>query len=652
MTTRQEPRGLRPFNITALALLAVVAWFSPTPTTRTNQPLVGCAAFVVVWSSSSSLSLRHGRFPTSSLPSFAEAPRLSLRLGRRRSLHHYTMTNNDNLLNDRSDEFDKPRQTKYRNSTSNSNSNSQLSRATDGASGDNDYTAGVAAMNRRQWSIQFMSTAASLGVVPLAPTLAAASFEQPSPYLVPTPPLTRDLYWPTGKVAFSLLPLAGTSTRRKTVEQEIVPGQIWCHDQIQGIVNVNVPVRQTVVKLSNFSNHQGLWVHNPVAPTPELIHMVQRLEEQHGPVRHIVLGTVALEHKATFAAFASYFPKATVWIQPGQWAFPLNIPIELYGLKQRGPRLRELPVPGRPVTARQYQYYSVEPPEWLGTDFEYEVLGPFRFQSVGAFSETAFYHKPTKSLIVTDTVCSVTADPPAIVQEDPRALLYHARNSASDVIEDTMETRQRGWRRMVQFGLVFFPSKIQVQTLQQALYDATYNVPRNFQNLGEGAIPGGRLYPWTWDGGDSADEDNFEAISQGGKLFCPPILTKLILDREPEATLAWVDRVVQRFDQTERIIPSHLNNNIQQPGAGGGGGSSSSSRKLMPEFYAAFDPLRSRPDNLVPQRALAEDLALLQKASDLLTKYGIVGQSLVCDGEPARVRGKFRFASSLSSKGK
>jgi hypothetical protein len=46
----------------------------------------------------------------------------------------------------------------------------------------------------------------------------------------------------------------------------------------------------------------------------------------------------------------------------------------------------------------------------------------------------------------------------------------------------------------------------------------------------------------------------------------------------------------------------------------------------------------------VPQRALAEDLALLQAASDLLTRYGIVAPSQVCDGEPARQKGRFANA--------
>ena len=468
---------------------------------------------------------------------------------------------------------------------------------------------------RRQFLLQTIAlTTSAMVATTSSPATAAASVD----YLIPTPPLTKDSAWPLGKVAFSLLPLAGTSTRRATIEQCIVPDTIWTHDQIQGIVNVNVPVRQTVVRLST----GGLWVLNPIAPTPQLLQMMKRLVDQYGPVKSIVLGTVALEHKATFGDFCSHFPQATCWVQPGQWSFPVNFPIEFY-IKQRGDRLRQIPIPGQ-TGSKKSSSPGQGQPEWM-SDFDYEVLGPFSFQSVGGFSETAFYHRDTKTLLVTDTVASVTKTPPAIIQEDPRALLFHARDNALETVVDTPATREKGWRRMVQFGLVFFPSQISVKTVSEALQEAR-QVPDNLKNLGQGAIPLSTLYPWSWQDND-ADIQNFEAISQNGKLFCPPILTKLILDREPAATLEWVDRVSKRFANMKRIIPGHLNNAVRVRGSS--------------EFSQAFDPLRSRPGKPVPQRALAEDLALLQKASDLLTKYGVVSPSQVCDGEPARTRGRF-----------
>jgi len=82
-----------------------------------------------------------------------------------------------------------------------------------------------------------------------------------------------------------------------------------------------------------------------------------------------------------------------VWLQPGQWAFPINLPIEFSGVTQRGSRLREIPTDN---LSKKYRKYSLEDPvpEWA-FDFEYETLGPLKFKSVGAFSETAFFHKST-----------------------------------------------------------------------------------------------------------------------------------------------------------------------------------------------------------------------------------------------------------------
>ncbi|VEU37865.1 unnamed protein product [Pseudo-nitzschia multistriata] len=454
---------------------------------------------------------------------------------------------------------------------------------------------------------------ASNFILPTLPALAS-----PPSYAVPTPVDSAFTSWPLGKVAFSLLPLAGTSTRRATVQTTIIEDSMWTHDQIQGVVNVNVPVRQTVIRLKD----GGLWVHNPVAPTPQVIEMMKELEKKYGPVKHIVLGTVALEHKATFGPFCQKFPKATVWIQPGQWAFPVDIPIDALGVKQKGQRLRELPVPGKPATNSIFRTNSkYGPPEWQD-EIDFEVLGPITFQSVGAYSETAFYHKASKSLLVTDVVVGVDKNPPAIIQEDPRALLFHARDNITEVVADTPENRERGWRRMVQFGLVFFPSQITVVPAGEALKEAS-QVDRSMKNLGDGAVPI-NLYPWTWDG--NSDEKNFQVISNNGKLFCPPILTKLILDREPQLTLDWVDRVCRRFPDMNRIIPCHLNNDIKM---------------TAKDFSDAFDPLRSTPQNLKSQRPLAEDLALLQKASDLLTTLKVVGPSQVCDGESARIVGRF-----------
>ena len=86
--------------------------------------------------------------------------------------------------------------------------------------------------------------ASTLSISPDA-SLAASGVDT----AIVTPAFSKELSWPLGKVAFSLLPLAATSTRRATVEECVIENTIWTHDQIQGVVNVNVPVRQIVVKV-------------------------------------------------------------------------------------------------------------------------------------------------------------------------------------------------------------------------------------------------------------------------------------------------------------------------------------------------------------------------------------------------------------------
>lgn len=57
----------------------------------------------------------------------------------------------------------------------------------------------------------------------------------------------------------------------------------------------------------------------------------------------------------------------------------------------------------------------------------------------------------------------VTEDVPDIYDDDPKPLLYHARDTINDRVEDTYEVRKRGWRRIVLFGLFFTPSAIYIK---------------------------------------------------------------------------------------------------------------------------------------------------------------------------------------------
>ncbi|GMI12398.1 hypothetical protein TrRE_jg5296, partial [Triparma retinervis] len=70
----------------------------------------------------------------------------------------------------------------------------------------------------------------------------------------------------------------------------------------------------TVISLST----GGLLIYNPLACTQELQDLLAPIIKDHGDPRYIVLGTVALEHKVYAGVFAQNYPKADVYLQPGQ----------------------------------------------------------------------------------------------------------------------------------------------------------------------------------------------------------------------------------------------------------------------------------------------------------------------------------------------
>jgi len=330
---------------------------------------------------------------------------------------------------------------------------------------------------------------------------------------------------------YNLLPV-GPYKRKKTIFKEIVPGQVWTADQKFGILNVQVPLRMTIIKLSG----GGLFIYDPIAPTQELVDYVKSLEQIHGPVKHIVLGSVAIEHKVYASVFSQKFGRnAQVWIQPGQYAFPLNLPSTFLGFPPKAKL-----IPNRNDVA-------AIPDEWK-RDFEFDTLGPI-ISKDGAFGETVFYHKSTKTLLCTDTVLEVTEEVPEIYNDDPKPLLYHARDTVTDVVQDSPEVRKRGWRRIALFGLFFTPAALNIKDSETAFKERRPDINPDFAGI----------YPWDWVGDDVS---SFKAL-QGG-LLVAPILQKLILNRNPIEVLDFANRV-SKWD-IARIIPAHFKNNLQYDG--------------------------------------------------------------------------------------
>jgi hypothetical protein len=370
-------------------------------------------------------------------------------------------------------------------------------------------------------------------------------------------------FWPT-------VPLYPYGVRQ-TIRQELVKDTVWTFDQLQGIVYVVVPIRMTVVKLEA----GGLLIYAPVAPTPECIRLLKELVAVHGDVKYIILPTISgLEHKAFVGPFARRFPNAQVFVAPNQWSFPVNLPLSWLGF----PAKRTYILPEDSKLAP------------FAAEFDYAILGPIEL-GPGTFEEVVFFHRRSRTLLVTDSVLSIPEEPPAILQLDPYPLLFHAKDDVFDVVEDNQANRRKGWKRISLFAFYFQPSALEVVEMGRSLLDAL-KAPIRSKKAYFGWFPFKWKQEW---------QQSFEKLRGNGRLFVAPILQTLILNRAPKETLEWADKVASWDFQ--RIIPCHFDSPIVASG------------RQFREAFAFLEKASSETE---------EDFKLLREIDEKLTKSGIV----------------------------
>lgn len=384
--------------------------------------------------------------------------------------------------------------------------------------------------------------------------------------------LAQDWTW---KFWFTL-PLYPYSKRR-TLRSEVVKDTIWTFDQIQGVLYTVVPIRMTVIRLAA----GGLLVYAPVAPTPECVRLVNELVAEYGDVKYILLPTSSgLEHKVFVGPFARLFAQAQVFVAPNQWSFPFNLPLSWLGFPAK--RTQVLPPSGESPLADEFDYAVL--------DFD---LGR------GSFAEIALLHKPSQTLLVTDSVISVPEEPPAIVQLDPYPLLFHARDNVFEPLQNTAANRRKGWRRISLFAVYFRPSRLQPVDFKQTVRDALKAPDRSPK-----AYFG--LYPFRW---QPDWQDSFEILRANGRLFVAPILQTLIFPQAPQQVLDWVDKVATW--EFQQIIPCHFDAPIQTN---------------PQQFRQAFMFLQKQPTGEIfsaDQPLLKDDFEFVQTLEANLIKFGI-----------------------------
>ncbi|MGB1621970.1 MAG: DUF4336 domain-containing protein, partial [Synechococcus sp.] len=284
-------------------------------------------------------------------------------------------------------------------------------------------------------------------------------------------------------------------------------------------------VRLTVAKVPG-----GLMLVNPLPPTGEVRQAIAGLEQQHGPVRTIVLPTASgLEHKLPLGPVARAFPDADIWVCPGQWSFPVQLPLSWLGVPAR--RTKVLFDDGLPH----------------GDVCEWFSLGPLDL-GVGRFQEVSCLHRPSGALLVTDALVGISAEPPALFDLDPTPLLFHARERGDEPLSDSAEARRRGWARLVLFASYLRPEPLEVPPIREVLrlaFKPGLRSPR--AHFG--------LYPFQWQSQWRRSADQLMGESEP-RLQVAPVLERLVLPRAKNTLVDWLN-ALEALEGVRWLVPAH-----------------------------------------------------------------------------------------------
>jgi hypothetical protein len=263
-------------------------------------------------------------------------------------------------------------------------------------------------------------------------------------------------------------------------------------------------------------------VHAPLAPTEEFFELVEACADGPESIAHVVVPTYALEHKVFVKDALGRWPNARLWTAPGQFSFPVrSVPDDyVWGTSVSG------------VLRYSDEHVSRSQIPWIDEiQFETLTAGTFRLGfSPVTFYETAFYHKSSKTLIVTDALAQVQSETPEL--NDPaKLLLISKRSTADELPQDTPSARQIGWEKTALLVSYFFPEHEELDPDRAGIV--------------------------TWTDGW---HDNFKALA--GRLIVPPVVRTLIYAQNPARVREWVDRVAARWD-FDQIVPAHFQAPIQ-----------------------------------------------------------------------------------------
>ncbi len=329
-------------------------------------------------------------------------------------------------------------------------------------------------------------------------------------------------WWPL----FPLYPYGS----KKTICKELFPNQIWSFEQIQGIYYVAVPIRMTVIKIKD-----SLMIINPLPPTKELISELNKLVQKYGKISTIVLPNASgLEHKIGLPFLLRIYKDAEIWLCPGQWSFPFNLPLDLIGIPSK--RTKILSEDGFPFEDMLI----------------WSSLGPINL-GLGRFQEISCFHKETGTLHVTDAIIGIDNNPPDIFDYDPTPLLFHSRDRGDEKLIDSPKSRQKGWARLVLFASFLRPGRLNIPSF---IHIIKYSFKKGLRS--KKAHFG--IYPFLWD--EDWEKSLSRVMGEGTPLIqIAPVLKRLIFPRSKDILCEWLN-TIKSNEGMKYLISGHYSSPV------------------------------------------------------------------------------------------
>ena len=179
----------------------------------------------------------------------------------------------------------------------------------------------------------------------------------------------------------------------------VVPNSIWHAQQPLKFGPISLTTRMTIVRLRDGS----LWVHSPIAPTPDLVDELQKV----GIVRYVVAPNKS--HYLFFLAFLNAYPSAQGFIAAG--------------LEKKRPDLsRFSQLPREAPWGSELQGYFIE--------------------GLPILNETAWFHGDTDTLILTDLLFCFSESNRGITRLGTKLLGVHGKLGMSRTMKLATKDKQ------------------------------------------------------------------------------------------------------------------------------------------------------------------------------------------------------------------